>query len=776
MADNDDLMLEVTASTDKADSSLQKLFGTLDALQARIDKICPSLSKFTERLDSITAGSKAFAMLDKLTKGTGDLSSASKKAEANEAMYQARIDRATVSMERSRATSEKLAAARRKLAEADAIDAHNQAAFSMSPAEFKRNFDHTGTEASAETTVPEMPEAAVPNVPSMQYNSAAIQAQIDSITSRIGKKGPKINVDTEAATAEIRKVGEYIDSLTPKVSTMSEATQAQFNGIAEKLNLVSQRIDNQRMLYRSLADQAAHVAQEQGSGSTAYLQMEKRMLTADAATQKLSQTQEKLKAELASVTSEVGKVGAGMAAAGSKSESAAKKSTSAWYNAGKMMEKMFIRIAAFRIFSAIQQGITTGIQDIVRVDNKANAAMSQIFTSVLYLKNSIAAALMPVLQALTPVIVQVADAISWVANQLAIFIAQVTGQKTVTIATKSYVDYAKLLNKTGDSANKANKKVKELQRTIMGFDELNVLNKKLANSPKSNMPDYSSMFKTIPTPPSNFDLSRMFKNVPKAFDKLKDSADKGGKALDKVKDKAKELEKELNKVKLPVLGSWKVPVFPKVTVPALGMGAWNKSKNEYQQPVRAPAFLPATAPAIILNGFLDSKGNYQTTVAPPVVTAATAPAIVLETLFFPSIQAASQKIRDFSTSTQTAVSAWGTNVSDNFGKTWNSVSTSTGTALSNVKSRMSQYGSATSSAFARVGNNIMANMRITFSYIPTAVSLGLNEVYPLGLHLHQRALQTLGAILLQILENLWKVGIQTLLVGFLPHGNSLQAL
>lgn len=727
MADNDDLMLEVTASTDKADNALKKLFNTLDKFQAHIEKVTPSLSKFTEKLDSITAGSKAFAMLDKLTKGTGDLSSASKKAEANEAMYQARLDRANVSMERSRVQSERLAAARQKLAEANAIDAHNEAAFSMSPEDFKKNFDHSGTESPAETVIPEVPET---NVSSMKYNMAEIQAQIDSITSGIGKKGPKINIDTDAATAEIRKIGEYIDSLTPKVSAMSSAAQANFNGIAAKLTTVSQRIDNQRMLYRSLADQAARVAQEQGSGSTAYLQMEKRMLSADSAAQRLSETQEKLKAELADVTSATGKVGTGMTDAGDKSEKAASKSTSAWSNTMRMMEKMFVRIAAFRIFSAISQSIVTGIQDMAQASGQANATMSALATSSLYLKNSVTAALMPALQALTPVIVRVADAISWAANQLAIFIAQVTGQKTVTIATKSYVDYAKSLNKTGDNAADTSKKVKELQRTIMGFDELNVLNKNvndaLASSPKSNTPDYGSMFKTIPTPKSNFDPSSLFKDVPKVFDKLKDAADKGGKALDKVKDKAKELEKELNKVKLPALGSWKVPAFPKVTVPALGLGEWNRSKNKYQQPVRAPTLTPATAPSIILKGFLGSKVNYQTTITPPSVTPAVAPALVLNTLFAPSIQAAGQKIRDFSTSTQATVSVWGTNVSSNFGKTWNAVSASTGIVLSSVKGKISQYGRDSSSTFARVGNNIMTNVRTTFSYVPTAVSSGLN--------------------------------------------------
>ena len=509
MGDNDDLMIEVTGSSDKASTALDKVIAKVTQMQEAIEKVTPSLSKFTEKLDSITAGSKAFAMLDKLTKGTGNLSAASKKAESNEAMYQARLDRANVSMARSQAQAEKLAAARQKLAEISAIDAHNQAAFSMSPEDFKKNFDHSGTESPVETVIPEVPETATQNVSSMKYNMAEIQAQIDSITSGIGKKGPKINIDTDAATAEIRKIGEYIDSLTPKVSAMSSATQAQFNAIAAKLNLVSQKIDNQRMLYRSLADQAARVAQEQGEGSTAYLQMEKRMLTADSAAQRLSETQEKLKAELADVTSATGKVGTGMTDAGSKSEKAAKRSTSAWSNTMRMFEKMLIRIAAFRVFSAISQGIVTGIQDMALAGGQANATMSALATNSLYLKNSIGAALMPVLQALVPVLNQITDALANVFNTIAMLIARIFNHSsTVTIAQRANVNYAQAVGGIGDKAKDTTAKVKELQRTVMGFDELNVLNKPTTTTPKATapssgkagMPSYGSMFKTVKVP------------------------------------------------------------------------------------------------------------------------------------------------------------------------------------------------------------------------------------------------------------------------------------
>lgn len=751
----DDLTIEVTGSAEKAASALDKIIQKITDLQERFDKAAPSVSKFASQMEQIASSSKAFQAFQKMAGGIDKQAVSTKNAESKMAMYQARLDRANVSMERSRVQSEKLAASLVKVSEAQKIAEANSAAFSMSPADFAAKYNHSsngGADLTPQTSEGTEAGPAPVNVPVEKFDVSKIQANIDSMK-------PKISIDADSAMAELQRMGEYIDGLRPRISGMSEEAQAQFNALAAKLELVSRQIDNQRNAYRGLQSAALKAEQEQGNGSDAYLKLEKRILSADAASQRLAATQEKLKAELASVAS-------GASAAGEQSERAARRSTSGWQKTFDMFGRMFIRIAAFKIYSAIAQGITTGIQNIAQADSQANATMSQLATSVQYLQNSIAAALMPVLEALAPVIVQVADAISWAANQLAIFIAQVTGQKTVTIATKSYVDYAKSLNSTGNNASNANKQVKELQRTIMGFDELNVLNKNvndaLASSPKSNVPDYSSMFKTIPTPKSNFDPSSLFKDVPKIFDKLKDAADKGGKALDKVKDKAKELQDELNKVKLPSLGEWKVPaapkipVFPPVPAPAIGewkipdlpkipdfppikapvippikvpewdFGGYDKSKQKYQQPVPAPFVLPGTAPALDSGEYEDSKKKYQAPVAAPVITAGIIPALVL-TGFEQSIEAAKQRIQSFSDSTQQTVNAWKTNISNNTSLTWAYVSTATATSLVGVNLKINQWKSSASKAFADAGTNIMKNMRSTFVYVPEAVGAGLNE-------------------------------------------------
>lgn len=503
MADNDDLMIEVTGSSDKAASAIDKIIAKVTQMQEAIDKVTPSLSKFAERLDSITSGSKAFAMLDKLTKSTGDLSQASKKAEADEAMYQARIDRATVSMERSRIASEKLAAARQKAQEYATIDAHNQSVFSMSPEEYKKNgYDHTAVSNNTPAETWTSPDVGAP---SMKYNSANIQAQMDAFTAKIEGKTPKINIDAEAATAEVRKIGEYIDSLTPKLSSMSSTAREKFDSLANALRTVSQQLDNQRMIYSRLAAESAKVAEKQGEGSMAYLRMEKQMLSASNAIDRLNSKESSLKSQLENVTSSTKKVSSAMEELGNKTESAGKKSNSVWDNTLRMMEKMFIRIAAFRIFSAASQGITTGLQDMAQASGTANNTMSALATSSLYLKNSFASALMPAIQAITPSIVWLTTQLANLFNTLGMLGARVFGGATsFTEAKMANVNYAETLNKTGSSADDAKKKLDKLKNSVMGFDELNKLTEptsaKVPKSKNPGMPSPGEMFQDVKIP------------------------------------------------------------------------------------------------------------------------------------------------------------------------------------------------------------------------------------------------------------------------------------
>lgn len=501
----DDLMLEVTGSSQKAVTALDKVIVKVSDLQAVFDKMSPSLKKFTTELASIADSSKGIAALKQVTEGTNRHALSLKDAESRAAMYQARLERANVSMERSRVASLKLAEAQKKLKEAAEFDAANKS--------FLENFKYKGfSNEPSKFYNPTAPDLGEPDIPTPPPGSSRLASQIHETT-----KAASVNVDTSQVMNAVAHTRSFIDSLTPEISKMSEMAQNEFNAIADELMRVSSQIDNQRKLYSQLASEATKAANANGEGSKKYLQLEKRMLSADAAIDKLISKQEKLKTSLSNLTqtgsvdgyaNSVGRATSQISLFGNEAKKASSKSASGFQKTLVMMEKMFIRIAAFRIYSAVSKGLVEGLQNIAQASSSANKSLSDLSTSSLYLKNSIASALMPVIQALTPIITQAVDALAGLFNMIAMLTARIFNQSsTVTIAQRASVNYAKTLDKTGNSAKNTEKKVKELQRTIMGFDELNVLNKSLADSgstPKSSdsgMPSYGSMFKTVQIPP-----------------------------------------------------------------------------------------------------------------------------------------------------------------------------------------------------------------------------------------------------------------------------------
>ena len=285
--------------------------------------------------------------------------------------------------------------------------------------------------------------------------------------------------------------------------------------------MIANQIDNQRALFMKLSQATTAAAEASGKDSEAYLRLEKRMLSASGSIQSLIAKQDKLKAQLQDINDSSFKSSVGITDFGDKAEKSSKKATSGIQKTLQMMEKMFIRIIAFRVFSAVTQGITDGINNMVQANKQANTTMSALATSSLYLKNSIAAALMPVIQALTPMITSLVDSLAGFFNTIGMLTARIFGNATtVTVAKKATVDYAASIAKAGDAA-------KEAQRSILGFDEITALTKPV-DVKNSGIPEAKDMFETIKIPADTLakadkirkilkDLQPLFKGLGEVF-------------------------------------------------------------------------------------------------------------------------------------------------------------------------------------------------------------------------------------------------------------------
>lgn len=188
-----------------------------------------------------------------------------------------------------------------------------------------------------------------------------------------------------------------------------------------------------------------------------------------------------------------------------------------------------MRIAKLRflrgIIRSITQGFSEGVGNIYQYSkalggidaSNVSGSLNSIASSFLYLKNSIGAAVAPLLQAVVPVLSTIVNWAVLALNAIGKLFAILSGKTTMTVAKKQATQW----KDTSSSIGGATKAAKEYQNTILGFDELNVLN----DTPSTggggggggaSAPDYGDMFEEVP-----IKAEGLYKLIKQLYDKLK---------------------------------------------------------------------------------------------------------------------------------------------------------------------------------------------------------------------------------------------------------------
>ena len=187
------------------------------------------------------------------------------------------------------------------------------------------------------------------------------------------------------------------------------------------------------------------------------------------------------------------------------------------------------RIAFYRalrtIIKEIAKGIKEGIQNLAQFSklmneldtHGANRVMSLYASNLLYFKNAVATAVIPILKMLEPIFDSVINKAVEFTNVLAQVFSFLSGSSTYTRAKYYYIDYAESLDKASGSAGKLNKQLAQ-------FDELNNLTTS-SGSGSDNALDYLKMFED-PVP-----IEDWVKNL-----ENQDWGDFGQKIADKIKN------------------------------------------------------------------------------------------------------------------------------------------------------------------------------------------------------------------------------------------------
>ena len=153
----------------------------------------------------------------------------------------------------------------------------------------------------------------------------------------------------------------------------------------------------------------------------------------------------------------------------------------------RMMMMRFVMQAVMAAMGAIKEGF----QNLARYSGSANQTLSSLMSSLLYLKNSLAAGFAPILSVAVPAINALIDAIASALSWIGQLVAALTGKSTFVKAKKTQEDYAKSLKKTGSAAKDAGK-------NLADFDKLRLLDKQNSGGGGGGSEtDPSQMFETV---------------------------------------------------------------------------------------------------------------------------------------------------------------------------------------------------------------------------------------------------------------------------------------
>ena len=137
----------------------------------------------------------------------------------------------------------------------------------------------------------------------------------------------------------------------------------------------------------------------------------------------------------------------------------AKKSKKAVIDMSRALSLMAFRMAIRTVMRLTKEGIQNLAQFSRETDNAFNGTISRMMSKVTELKNSFAAAIAPVIQAIEPYVIRIVNYLINAFNQVSLLMASLFGQKTFYKAKPVVEDYAESLEGAANSAKKLQKQL-----------------------------------------------------------------------------------------------------------------------------------------------------------------------------------------------------------------------------------------------------------------------------------------------------------------------------
>ncbi len=192
---------------------------------------------------------------------------------------------------------------------------------------------------------------------------------------------------------------------------------------------------------------------------------------------------------------------------------AVKRYTGGLSKLGKAFSRILLYRTMRRVLKEIAEAFKTGVDNLYQwskgLSGQFAASMDRAASTMQYFKNSVGAAVAPLVNALVPVLEIVVDAVVRVINAFNQLFALLTGASSWTRAVKGATEYAEATTGAGNA-------MKRLKDYTLGFDELNVFNDRPASGGGGGaaVPDYGSMFEEVTEfDPGLFDIVSKIKEA-----------------------------------------------------------------------------------------------------------------------------------------------------------------------------------------------------------------------------------------------------------------------
>lgn len=140
----------------------------------------------------------------------------------------------------------------------------------------------------------------------------------------------------------------------------------------------------------------------------------------------------------------------------------------------------------FVLVNKLRSALVDGFKNLAQYSGETNNSISMLMSSLTQLKNAFAAAFAPILNVVAPILNTLIQKIISVVNTFGQLTSALTGKGTYITAKKVQQDYAKSLNNNASSAKNAQKANKDLQRTILGFDQINKMDDNSSSDDSGN--------------------------------------------------------------------------------------------------------------------------------------------------------------------------------------------------------------------------------------------------------------------------------------------------